>query len=168
MRKPRFVSLAGLLAGACLLVSASVAGAAASPPAVPAGQTVNLDVPAGTPSQGTVQTFTFSYPGDGSGVLIDARISGLDAPNYSAAGFNVYDEENVNAPMETATTLTNQKDSVPGSIEFGYSSGHAGMVTVQFFNWSQEPLTLSLTPVSLPNGSSLQVVSASAGAGTAK
>jgi hypothetical protein len=124
------------------------------------GQSTAINLPAGTSTCDTSQLFDINYPGGGSTVTIDAQIDGLTPSNSGAAGFNVWDSTHVApaAPAGTATTLTNQKNSVPGSIELIYSSGVAGRVTIELYNWTQTPLSGSLTVIGLPsNGARVQV-----------
>ncbi len=60
--------------------------------------------------------------------------------------------------MQTATTRTNQKNSVPGSIELTYARGIAGRVTIELYNWTGLNLTGTVTALSTGTGSTpLQV-----------
>jgi hypothetical protein len=120
-----------------------------------------LNLPAGTSACDTSQTFKFSYPGDNSTVTIDAQFDGLNPSNMGSAGMNVWDSSSSTAPVSTATSLSNQKNSVPGSVEVIYQRPLGGPVTIELFNWSQTPLTGNVTVVSLAsNGAPLTLVGA--------
>lgn len=118
-----------------------------------------LNLPAGTSNCDTSETFKFNYPGDNSIVTIDAQFDGLDPSNLGSAGINVWDSSSTTAPVSTATSLTNQRNSVPGSVELSYSRPLSGAVTLELYNWSQAPVTGSVAVVSLASNSSpLQLV----------
>ena len=56
------------------------------------------------------------------------------------------------------TPINNAKNQVPGSVEWSYQSNTAGTVAIQFFNWNQTPASMTITPVALPQGSTLHIV----------
>jgi hypothetical protein len=135
--------------------------ATATPVTLATGQSMPLNLPAGTNNCDTSETFKFYYPGDNSAVTIDAQFNGLVPSNLGTAGINVWDSTSSSAPIANATSLTNQKNSVPGSVELSYSRLIGGPVTIELYNWSQTQLTGTVTVVNLAsNGSPLQFVSA--------
>ena len=129
-----------------------------TPQLLPVNQALSVSLPAGTSTCDTSQTFSFNYPGDNSTVTIDAQLNGLDPSNSANAGLNVWDSTSSSAPVQTATTRTNQKNSVPGSIELTYARGIAGRVTIELYNWTGLNLTGTVTALSTGTGSTpLQV-----------
>jgi hypothetical protein len=124
------------------------------------GQSAKLKTPPGSTTMGFSQIMTFVYPGDNSVVTFDAQIDGLNPGNAQNAGFNVYDAENGSTAVQTVTPANNAKNQVPGSVEFSYQSSTARTVAIQFFNWNQVPATMTITPVALPQGSTLHIVPA--------
>ncbi|MBV8085457.1 MAG: hypothetical protein JO247_11645, partial [Chloroflexi bacterium] len=52
------------------------------------GASFPINLPAGTATCDTDQTFTFNYPGDNSTVTVDAQLDGLSPNNEGQAGFN--------------------------------------------------------------------------------
>lgn len=123
------------------------------------GQSMQVHLPAGTAVCDTSQTFKFRYPGDDSIVTIDAQLDGLNPGNAGNAGLHVWDSTSTSAPAINVTTLSNQKDNVLGSIELMYQRSIAGAVTIELYNWTQTPLTGTVTVVTLgSNYSPLQVV----------
>jgi hypothetical protein len=112
-------------------------------PGLATGQTTSFNVPASP--NGFNKSWTFTYPGDNSNIIFDAEVGGLDPSFGSAVGFNVFDSQHQSSPLEVATTQTNQKQNDPHGIEFVYSSGTPGTVTVQFFSYAPAPVTITLT-----------------------
>lgn len=153
-------AVAGALAATALLASTAFADTPApnmapvAPDGPPhpgntfnVGDSMNVSIKA-DPAAG--ELFRMSYPGGSAPVLINARIDGLDNVNMDAAGFDVYDDENGTTPVEHVTLSRNEFNSDPHLMQFAYSSAKAQTVTVQFFNWSKEPLTLAVMPMQLP------------------
>ena len=131
----------------------------ATPITLSTGESMPLDLPAGTSNCNTSETFKFNYPGDNSMVTVDAQFDGLTPANLGSAGINLWDSSSSTAPVQTATSLTNQKNSVPGSVELTYARLLSGPVTIELYNWSQTPLTGNVTVVTLAsNNSPLQLV----------
>jgi hypothetical protein len=117
------------------------------------GQMASVTVPA----NGTVN-YRFTYPGDNSNITVTAQIPSADPTNATAMGFNVFDStlqaSNPPSPVETATVLSNQLNSDPHMLQFNYSSGTAGPVTLQLFNYTAKPAVISLNDSGLVIGSS--------------
>jgi hypothetical protein len=131
----------------------------ATPVVLTKGQSLQVNLPAGNVSCDTSQTFKFRYPGDSSVVTIDAQLDGLNPGNAGNAGMHVWDSTSTSAPVANATTLNNQKNNVFGSIELMYQRPIAGAVTIELYNWTQTPLSGTVTVVTLAsNFSPLQVV----------
>lgn len=129
------------------------APAASAPPAqgapAPAGSTVAAGQPANfavaSKPGGSFKTITFNYPGDNSNITFDAELPNFDVTQQGAVGFNVFDSQHQTSPVEIATTLSNQRSNDPHGIEFNYSSGTAGTVIVQVFNYSPQSVDVTLT-----------------------
>ncbi|HLG72007.1 MAG TPA: hypothetical protein VK009_16435 [Chloroflexota bacterium] len=105
------------------------------------GQTSNITVPAG----GTV-TYKFNYPGDNSNVTFFANVDQVNSIDASAIGVNVFDTTSKATPpppVEVVTTLSNQANRDPHQMQWNYSSGTSGPVTLQFFNYSPNPVTFA-------------------------
>jgi len=133
------------------------ASAAPSGATTPAGQPVTFS--AANKPGGFLKAMTFDYPGDFSNITFDAELDGFDPSYQGAVGFNVFDSQHSTAPVEIATTQSNQKPNDPHGIEFVYSSGIAGPVTVQFFSYAPLNLNITLTNTGLVNtaGNATQV-----------
>jgi hypothetical protein len=136
-------ALSALALAALAASPALAAGPAPAVPSIPTGQTVSLDVPA-SPS-GYTQSWTFPYPGDNSNLTVDAEVNGLDPSYQTAVGFNVFDVSHQTAPVEIANLQTNQKSNDPHGIEFNYSSGTQGTVTIQLFSYAPVPVSLNVS-----------------------
>lgn len=131
----------------------------ATPVALTKGQSMQVNLPAGTASCDTSQTFKFRYPGDSSIVTLDAQLDGLSASDAANAGMHVWDSTSTSAPVINVTTLTNQINNVLGSMEVKYQRPIAGPVTIELYNWTQTALTGTVTVVTLAsNYSPLEVV----------
>ena len=121
--------------------------------------------PITVPSNGAVN-YQFSYPGNNSDITFTAQLPDVNPTNATAIGFNVFDttqqSSNPPAPVETATVLTDQLNSDPHSVQFNYSSGTAGPVTVQLFNYTPQATTVSLNDSGLTLGSANQAPSVTA------
>jgi len=107
------------------------------------GQTASVVVP---PASSV--TYTFNYPGDNSDITFTAQLSPVDPSTVSAIGFNVYDttkQSNPPIPAEIATIKSNGVSSDPHSMQFNYSSGTPGPVTLQLFNYAPGPVTFNLS-----------------------
>ena len=140
MTKTILGALIGSLAiGACAVTPALADGAGS----VTTGQTTNFKVPSSP--NGFSQSWSFKYPGDNSNLTVDAELNGYDPSFATAVGFNVFDSLHQTTPVETATTQTNMKTNDAKGIEFNYSSGTAGAVTIQFFSYAPIPLSVGLT-----------------------
>ena len=131
------------LSAIAVLAATALADSNATAVVLGAGQSTSVSLAPATTSCNGAQLFTLNYPGDNTNVTIDAQLSGsgLNPINSAAVGFNVWDSTNTVAPIETANLLTNQKNSMPGMLEFNYSSGTAGLVTIELFNWAQVPVS---------------------------
>ncbi len=136
--------------------SPSAAAAASSQLVVPTGQQGHLTAPANV---GVAQAWTFYYPGDESNVTFDAELGGLDALQAPGVGFNIFDVQHQSPPVFTATLQSAQRRGDPNGLEFNYSSGFAGTVTLQFFNYGSNPidLTLSQTGLTAPGGANVPI-----------
>jgi hypothetical protein len=131
----------------------------ATPLALTKGQSIQVNLPAGTATCDTSQTFKFRYPGDNSTVTIDAQLDGLNPSDAGNAGLHLWDSTSASAPVITATPLTNQKNSHLGSIELTYQRPIAGPVTIELYNWTRAPLSGTVTVLTLAsNYSPLEVV----------
>ena len=120
---------------------------------------MQVNLPAGTATCDTSQTFKFRYPGDSSIVTLDAQLDGLNPSDAANAGMHVWDSTSTSAPVLNVTTLTNQINNVLGSMEVKYQRPIAGTVTIELYNWTQTPLTGTVTVVTLAsNYTPLQVV----------
>ena len=128
------------------------------------GQAMNVSVSA---TQAAGELFRMDYPGGNGTVMINARIDGLSNTAMSAAGFDVYDDQNGMTPVEHITMASNEFNQDPHLLQFVYSSGQAQTVTIQFFNWSQTPLTLEVMPVQLPSTGLIKVGETVPGSATA-
>jgi hypothetical protein len=106
------------------------------------GQTTNVTV-----ASNAAVTYTFNYPGDNSNITFTSGITPVDSTATNAVGFNVYDTT-TNAkpptPVEVATIASNELNSDPHMLQFNYSSGTPGPVTVQLFNYTPNTVTFSL------------------------
>ena len=65
--------------------------------------------------------------------------------NALACNLNVFDAQHQASPVEVADTKSDQKPNDPHGIEFNYSSGTAGTVSVQFFSYAPSAVSVSLT-----------------------
>jgi hypothetical protein len=156
--------LGALIGGLAVAAPAVTPALAAGPASVATGQTMTFDVPSSP--NGFSQTWTLNYPGDNSNLTVDAELGGYDPSFASAIGFNVFDSQHQSAPVEIATTQSNMKTNDPKGIEFNYSSGSAGPVSitndphgiefvyssgtpgtviVQFWSYAPAALTMTLT-----------------------
>lgn len=151
MNQPVLRALLGGLICVCSGLTASPALAAGSG-SISTGQTTTFKVPSSP--NGFSQVWSFNYPGDNSNLTVDAELGGYDPSFASAIGFNVFDSQHQGTPLETATTQSNQKTNDPQGIEFNYSSGTPGPVSVQFFSYAPTPLTVSMTQGGLVSNNS--------------
>ncbi|HLY63982.1 MAG TPA: hypothetical protein VKU60_00490 [Chloroflexota bacterium] len=107
------------------------------------GQTTAVTVP----SNGSV-TYQFNYPGDNSNITVTAMISPVDPSSATAVGFNVFDtatKATPPVPVEVATIASNQISGDPHSMQFNYSSGITGPVTLQLFNYESTAATFNIS-----------------------
>jgi hypothetical protein len=166
------VAVVGSLTAAALFASTAFADmvpvGSAGPPrpgnAVNVGDAMNLSV---TGAQGGGEIFRMDYPGNSLPVELTARISGVPNTLMDSVGFDVYDAANGTVLVEHTTLGRNQLNSDPNLMEMAYSSGTAGSVTFQFFNWSGLPLSVSVMPLQLPQVPLLQVGPSIPGSATA-
>jgi hypothetical protein len=153
-------ALAGALALAAIAAPAALADSA-STQTIAAGQTAPFSLPAGNGGCDGAQLFTLSYPGDSSNLTIDAQFAIQDSTIASALGFNVWDSSGSMIPNESVTLANSLKTSATNTLEFNYSSGTPGRVTIELFNWAKVPVSGSMTVVALPsNGMPLQASNA--------
>ncbi len=132
--------------------AAAPAAAPGNEPAIVTGKLASFSVPASP--NGFSSMWTFDYPGDNSNITFDADMNGLDPSFATAVGFNVFDAQHQTSPVEIATNQSNEKPLDPHGIEFNYSSGTQGPVTVQFFSYVPAALTVDFTNGGLVNPSS--------------
>jgi hypothetical protein len=135
--------------------------ASSSAPAVPisttsgAGQSVGLGqqltfcVP---PNSNSGPAISLGYPGNGTSLVLDATVPGVDAASRTAVGFTVFDVVKGSAPAGTATLARNGVRSNPKMLELVYSSSKPGPLRIQPFNYSASEACFSVTPVQLPRG----------------
>jgi len=152
------LSALALAALAATPTFAASAAPAPGPLSIPPDQAVTFQVPASP--NGFTRDWTFSYPGDNSNITVNAEVTGLDPSFQTAVGFKVFDVSHQSAPVETATLQSNQKQNDPQGIEFNYSSGTPGTVTVQLFSYAPSALTVSVSHGGLvsPNGGNGSVI----------
>lgn len=120
------------------------------------GQVSTIVVPAGSSIN-----YKLNYPGDNSNITFTSSLNPIDPTVASAVGVNVYDttsQAQPPMPVEVATTLTNQANSDPKQMQFNYSSGTAGLVTLQLFNYSPNAVTFSFNDSGLVVNSSSGLV----------
>jgi hypothetical protein len=80
-------------------------------------------------------------------------------------GFNVYDTNSKATPpvpVEVATIPSNELGTDPHSLQFNYSSGTSGPVTIQLFNYTPNTVMFSMSQsglmVNTSNGSTTSPV----------
>jgi hypothetical protein len=191
MRHSLIRSLLGACVGAggLLLMAGLPAAAAGLPQTIPScqytsdsthalpycstGQTTSLALPTNSTA-----TYAFNYPGDNSDITFTATLNPIDPTSATAVGFNVFDTTSKASPpppVEVATIASDGMSSDPHSMQFNYSSGTSGPVTLQLFNYSPNTVTFSLSDsgLQLSTGSgtvttpvTLQLGSAPAGGGS--
>ncbi|MFI5267753.1 MAG: hypothetical protein ACHQ7M_10295, partial [Chloroflexota bacterium] len=106
------------------------------------GQTASIPL-----ASNATTSYTFNYPGDNSNITFTAMLSPVDSTTTSATGFNVYDNTSKAVPpppVEIATIASNELNSDPHSLQFNYSSGTLGPVTLQLFNYTPNTVTFNL------------------------
>jgi hypothetical protein len=173
MFKGRF--LTALAAGLSLTALVSTTAFADTVPIAPAGaprpgnlinvgDSMNVSV---TAQPGAGELFRMDYPGNSMPVEITARIDGVPNTLMDTVGFDVYDSANQNVVVEHTTLARNRLNGDPNLMELAYSSGTAGSVTFQFFNWSGVPVTLAVMPLQLPSVPLIQVGETIPGSATA-
>jgi hypothetical protein len=140
MKRPILGALLGALTAGAFAVTPALAAEAGS---VTTGQTTTFNVPASP--NGFSQSWSFTYPGDSSNLTVDAELGGYDPSFATAIGFKVFDSQHQVGPVETATTQSNMKTNDAHGIEFNYSAGTPGPVTIQFFSYAPIPLQVTLT-----------------------
>jgi hypothetical protein len=116
------------------------------------GQVANITVP----SNGSV-LYTFGYPGDNSNITFTATINPIDPAAPTSVGFNVFDttsQAKPPVPVEVVTIESNQANSDPHQMQFNYSSGTQGTVTLQLFNYLSSPVTFALSDSGLVSSTS--------------
>jgi hypothetical protein len=116
------------------------------------GQLANVPV-----ASNAIVTYKFNYPGDNSNITFSAFLSPVDSTTMNAMGFNVYDtlsKATPPPPVEIATISSNELNKDPHAMQFNYSSGTPGPVTLQLFNYSPHTVTFSLNDSGLVTTSS--------------
>ncbi len=141
------MALAGALVSSALLASSAFAQSIGSPVTVGEGETLTMDV---SSQPGAGELFRMQYPGGQQPVVISAKITGVGFLDTDNVGFDVYDTENSVTPVEHVTLARNQMLNDPTTMQFAYSSGVAGPVTFQFFNWTGDQVSVTVKPVDLP------------------
>ena len=155
----RTLLAAGLCAGSLLLPASALAQTSATPASIPSCQyatdnTHSLpfcgtgQTSAVTVGQNATVTYSFNYPGDNSNITFTATLSSVDATTTTAAGFNVFDtasKANPPVPVEIATLASNGVSTDPHTMQFNYSSGQPGPVTLQLFNYTGGSLTFNIS-----------------------
>lgn len=164
----RLLVAAGLVSSGLVLAPGALAQAAGNPATIAScqytsdnthplafcstGQTANISVPANASV-----SYKFDYPGDNSNLTVWASVNPMDPLTASAVGVNVFDNAKPATPpvpVETVTTQTNQANSDPHQMQFNYSAGPAGPVTLQFFNGTSNSVTFSMNDSGLVTNSS--------------
>jgi hypothetical protein len=105
--------------------------------------------------RGSGATFTLKYPGHQQPVTVTARVDGVGASDQQSVGFDVYDGSGGTAPAERATLANNQAASNPNLMQLTYAGDNGGPVMFKFFNYSGSPVTVTVTPVVVPEPISL-------------
>ncbi|MGI9147747.1 MAG: hypothetical protein ACR2IK_14545, partial [Chloroflexota bacterium] len=107
------------------------------------GQTAAVPV-----ASNAIVTYKFNYPGDNSNVTFTSSLTPSDPTTLSAEGFNVFDTTSKAVPpppVEVVTIATNGVSTDPHSLQFNYSSGTPGPVTIQLFNYTGTTVTFNLS-----------------------
>jgi len=128
------------------------------------GDAMNLSV---TAQQGAGEIFRMNYPGSSLPVELTARITGVPPGMMDNAGFDVYDDIDGTTVVEHTTLGRNQLNNDPNLMELAYSSDAAQTVTIQFFNWTGAPLTVTVMPLQLPQVPLIQIGPTIPGSATA-